>query len=510
MADQRQGIYFGEISAQQSPSVEANSVEAGIRAGNINISSSTDREVLELSASSRNAQEKHAELLRSLETEKRSRAVNVPTRPEEVIRQLRSLGHPITLFGERPEDRRARLRTVLSSLAVDGVLPQAVSRAQDISSSVGYEKEKKVPLEDQLFYVPVKSNDLKHARQALFNYSMVRTNARLQHERAQQDSSVFELDAHAADLYRTSQHIAVNASQLADVRPLSAVRFSPDASMLATGSWSSSVKLWDSKTCTLMHTFHGHTDRITGIAWHPTATSAASTSSSLLVGSASADGTAKLWNQQDTKQPVVTLKGHQSRLGQLAFHPMGAHVLTASYDHTWRLWDVERGTELLLQEGHYREVYAIACQGDGALCATGDLGGVGRVWDLRSGKSIMTLQGHAKQIVSLDWNGYVLASGSDDHSVRIWDLRKRQNVYVVPAHDGMVSTVRFSASGEILATSSFDGSIKLWRSRNWTLLSVLKGHDGKVMAMDVAPDEKHLVSIGFDRTFKTWAPDTEC
>ncbi|RHY34636.1 hypothetical protein DYB32_000776 [Aphanomyces invadans] len=508
MADKRAGIYFGEISATNAiAQAEASAVEAGIRAGNISSGNAVEREVLELSATSRSAQEKHAQLLRSLETEKRSRAVNVPTRPEDVIRQLRSLGHPITLFGERPEDRRARLRTILSALAVDGVLP--VPRDVSSVAGVGYEKEKKVPLEDQLFYVPVKSNDLKYARQALFNYSMVRTNARLANERAQQDSSIFELDAHAADLYHTSQTIAVNASQLADVRPLSVVRYSPDASMLSTGSWSSSVKLWDSKTCAQLHTFHGHTDRITGLAWHPTAN--VSGGSSLVLASASADGTAMLWKQQDTK-PVVTLKGHQSRLGQVAFHPMGAHVLTASYDHTWRLWDAEKGTELLLQEGHYREIYAISCQGDGALCATGDLGGIGRVWDLRSGKSIMTLQGHAKQIVSLDWNvnGYVVASGSDDHSVRIWDLRKRQNVYVVPAHDGMVSTVRFSASGELLATSSFDGSMKLWRSRNWTLLSVLKGHDGKIMSMDVAPDEKHFVSVGFDRTFKTWAPEAEC
>ncbi|KAG9400397.1 U4/U6 small nuclear ribonucleoprotein Prp4 [Aphanomyces cochlioides] len=503
MASERQGIYFGEISAGSvagGASSTSSSVAAGIRAGNINISDNAERQVLELSASSRSAQEKHAQLLRNLEAEKKARAVNVPTRAEDIIRQLRSLGHPITLFGERPEDRRARLRSILSALEVDGISIQPRP-----SQEVGWEKEKKIPIEDQLFYVPVKANDLKYARQAMFNYSMVQTNERLQKERAQLEKTVFEADAHVADLYRNTQNIVVNSSQLADVRPLSSIRYSPDASLVATGSWSSNVKLWDAKTSALVHTFHGHIDRITGVAWHPQFGQ-----SKVCLASGSADATAMIW-KQDEQKPVVTLKGHQSRLGQIAFHPMGSYLATASFDYTWRLWDIEKGTELLLQEGHYREVYAIACQGDGALCATGDLGGVGRVWDLRSGKSIMALQGHAKQIVSMCWNpnGYVIASGSDDHSVRIWDVRKRQNVYVVPAHDGMVSAVRFSASGELLATSSFDGSIKLWRSRNWTCLSVLKGHDGKVMSLDMAPDEKHLVSAGFDRTFKSWAHESE-
>jgi WD40 repeat protein len=57
------------------------------------------------------------------------------------------------------------------------------------------------------------------------------------------------------------------------------------------------------------------------------------------------------------------------------------------------LWDVETGKEreLLLQEGHAREVYALAFHPDGSLVMTGDLGGIGRVWDIRSGEDGKTL-----------------------------------------------------------------------------------------------------------------------
>lgn len=48
-----------------------------------------------------------------------------------------------------------------------------------------------------------------------------------------------------------------------------------------------------------------------------------------------------------------------------------------------------------------------------------------------------------KGILALDFspNGYQLASGSEDHSVRVWDLRKKQSVYTIPAHQSLVSQV---------------------------------------------------------------------
>ena len=55
---------------------------------------------------------------------------------------------------------------------------------------------------------------------------------------------------------------------------------------------------------------------------------------------------------------LETFKGHTDRLARLAFHPrLPGMMATASFDHTWRLWDVATATEVLLQEGHSRPVY---------------------------------------------------------------------------------------------------------------------------------------------------------
>ena len=72
-------------------------------------------------------------------------------------------------------------------------------------------------------------------------------------------------------------------------------------------------------------------------------------------------------------------QGHTMRLGRLAFHPMGQHLATASYDETWRLWDVETGQSLVEQEGHSRSVYTVAFHRDGSLAASGGLDAIGEL-----------------------------------------------------------------------------------------------------------------------------------
>ncbi|KAG7400804.1 U4/U6 small nuclear ribonucleoprotein Prp4 [Phytophthora boehmeriae] len=537
---ERKGIYYGAISGVGDDATDlvpssvrsaggggriASNLEAAMRAGNVNVSDNVETEVLQLSESSRAAQEKHALLLRRIEAEKRARNIAVPTSVEEVIRRLRQLGEPITLFGERPADRRERLREILSRLELEaeetGFVHQVLADIQNQGAVPGGDKtstgetkagadQSDKPQEDQLFYVPIKNEQLKKVRAAIFDHTTSVVGARLKRERQEKHMSEEErartVDHHAAELYATTLRMANIASQNGDVRPLASVRYSADGAHVATGSWSSLVKVWDATSAAEIKVFRGHEDRVTGVAWHPNNTFSEMTdgADSVCLISGSADGTARIWSA-GRSEPLAVLRGHKARLGKVAFHPLGNYVGTTSFDHTWRLWDVATARELLLQEGHYKEVYAIAFQKDGALAATGDLNGNGRVWDLRSGKAILPLQGHSKQILSMDFaaNGVQIASGSDDRSVRIWDLRQQKCSYMVPAHSNLVSEVRFSpVSSELLLSASYDSSIKLWRTRDWKCMKTLRGHDGKVMSADFAPDEKHVVSCGFDRTFK--------
>ena len=116
-------------------------------------------------------------------------------------------------------------------------------------------------------------------------------------------------------------------------------------------------------------------------------------------------------------------------------------------------------------------------------------------------------EGHAKRVLCADWsaNNFEIATGGDDGTVKIWDLRQRKLSVTVPAHSRLISSLQFSPkSSEFLVTSSYDGNIKVYNTRNWKCLKSLEGHSGQVTSVDVSAEEDCIVSSGFDKTFKIW------
>ena len=98
------------------------------------------------------------------------------------------------------------------------------------------------------------------------------------------------------------------------------------------------------------------------------------------------------------------MKGHQDRVCRVAFHPSGDYVASASFDTTWRLWDVKTSTELLLQEGHSKEVYSVEFQDDGALVASG--------WAVNSTRFAMFYQ---LNVIYAQWSGCYWTSMGSAH-----------------------------------------------------------------------------------------------
>ncbi|CAM9864329.1 unnamed protein product [Scytosiphon promiscuus] len=503
----------------------SDAIKAAVKAGNINIHQEEHTEIMDLSEESKEAQQEHARLLKQVEAERRARTMVVPTKTEDVAKKLRELGQPIRLFSENVADIRERLRRFIAAAEMDdeetekikdmvAPKPSFVPRKMQMGGEApgagagGAAGAAPAAKKAEVVYTPA-SDGLLEARASIATMSFGRAKSRLigAKRRRGTPEEASALDQRAGKTLSTMKNLAINSSQFADDRPLSAIQVSPDGGTVASGSWTCLVKLWDIENLEMRKVLRGHSERVTGVSWHPDACSSEKT----LLASGAADKTAKLWDC-NSGECVQTFHGHAGRLARVGFHPSGRFLGTASFDHTWRLWDVETGEELLLQDGHHKEVYGISFQGDGALVATGDLGGVGRVWDLRSGKSVWTMEGHVKRITCMDFSpcAYEVASGSDDHTVRVWDIRKQRCCYTLPAHSSLVADVRYSrTSGEVLVSASFDSTAKVWSTRDWSLQRVLSGHEGKVTGCDVTPNERKVVTCSFDRTVKVWAHQDE-
>ncbi|GAA5981989.1 hypothetical protein JCM10908_004694 [Rhodotorula pacifica] len=377
-----------------------------------------------------------AKLLSELDRKKLARKIALPTNDGEVRARLREIGEPITLFGEGPADRRDRLRDLIARARMEKGEAMDVEEEQEESS------ESEESEEEEEFYTEG-SPALKQARREIAEYSLPRARRRLARQRLDAGVPLARLMDVRKAVFANLESFTNLGSQIGDTRAISALRFSPDSSMLLTGSWTGQAKLWSVPQCKEIRVLKGHKERIGGVAWHPQAT-VSQTASSVNFATSGADNDIKLWDlEKDTS--LRTLSGHEGRVCRINFHPSGRYLGSASYDGTWRLWDVEQGEELLLQEGHSKEVYAIAFQQDGALVASGGLDAIARVWDLRSGRTALVLSGHSRDILSIDFspNGYQVATGSNDDTIRIWDLRMHQAIATIPAHKSAVSDLKF-------------------------------------------------------------------
>jgi WD40 repeat protein len=110
---------------------------------------------------------------------------------------------------------------------------------------------------------------------------------------------------------------------------------------------------------------------------------------------------------------------------------------------------------------------------------------------MRSGKAIWNMRGHAKQIIGLDMSpdGYQVATGSDDHTVRIWDMRKRKTSNIILAHNSLISYVKYQPNyGNYLVTAGYDNLVKIWSVLDYSLVSSLSGHSDKISSIDISPN----------------------
>jgi hypothetical protein len=187
------------------------------------------------------------------------------------------------------------------------------------------------------------------------------------------------------------------------------------------------------------------------------------------------------------------LAGHGSIINAIAFSDDGTHLITGSDDHTARVWDASTGATTAVLSGHETAVNAVAISADGKLAVTGSGSplymqsandNTVRIWELPGGKPLNILgkhgepTGHADQAghearirsVAIPADSSVIASGSDDGNVILWDRATGEVLRTIHDSHGPVLALSFDAAGHTLVCASDRLSV-------WTLNAPAIAHE---------------------------------
>jgi WD40 repeat protein/predicted Ser/Thr protein kinase len=167
---------------------------------------------------------------------------------------------------------------------------------------------------------------------------------------------------------------------------------------------------------------------------------------------------------------------------------------------------VERAAwqELATLRGHEKSVNSVTFSPDGKFLASGSDDKTVKVWEVGNWR-VATLKGHRKRVYSVSFSpdGKFLASGSGDETVKVWEVGNWWEVTTLKGHWSLLS-VTFSPDGKFLASGSWDKTVKVWEVEGWQEITTLEGHRNWVRSVTFSLDSKFLASGSDDKTVKVW------
>ncbi len=271
--------------------------------------------------------------------------------------------------------------------------------------------------------------------------------------------------------------------------------FTPDGRHIAA-SMGRSIQIWDCQTGKCIQVLTGHTSSIRSLAMTPVTQTFLSGSWNEVI----------LWDIK-TGQPVWTQNG--KCCNHLAIFPDGQKYVLGQYRGI-HVHEMKTGENLFresISTGFNSIAGPIVINPSGQMIASAffDLSVI-NLCDLASGESKIGLNGHSASVkaLAITPDGQTLISGSEDCTLRLWDLESRSCMEVLAGHYGSVLSVAVTPDGKSVVSGSEDKTIRVWDIQDGKQQQVLLGNLAKVQELAISPDGRTLASGGSDSTVILW------
>jgi len=327
------------------------------------------------------------------------------------------------------------------------------------------------------------------------------------------------------------------------------VAFSPDDSLLLSGSDDQTARVWDVESGEELHVLEGHNGGVVAVDFHPTEpvilTYGIRTAPmtwdldtgemlnefdqhlitgepNLAVGAAlfTPDGEnilssfgidLRLWNYETGTLVRRYTGGHTSYVNSLSFDETGEHFVSSAWrENGFFFWETDVREPLFRFDAHSDIVNSVALSPNARFAMTGSQDDTARLWELTNGASIQRFTGSENDIFTVvaHPDGDVIASAGYDDVVRIWDIETGENTAVYEGATEDLWFAIYSPDGGLLASGGKDNTLRIMDSGTGEILHELSGHDNWVTTAAFNSDGTQIASGSNDETVIIWDVET--